>query len=85
MSNEALRSFSNSTFILREVQRDTGRVTDYVNSASGQTREGEISIICEDHLVTLPWGNIGQQDILYFNISIFRSKIPALVYVSDVS
>ena len=45
VSNEALRSFSNSTFILREVQRDTGRVTDYVNSASGQTREGEISII----------------------------------------
>ena len=44
-SNEARRSFSNSTFILCEVQRDTGRVTDYVNSASGQTRQGEISII----------------------------------------
>ena len=63
------------------MQRDTGRVTDYVNSASGQTREGEISIICEDHLVTLSWGNIGQQDILYFDIIAFSDQKYLFLFV----
>ena len=63
------------------MQRDTGRVTDYVNSALGQTREGEISIICEDHLVTLPSGNIGQKDILYFDIIAFSDQKYLFLFV----
>ena len=67
------------------MQRDTGRVTDYVNSALGQTREGEISIICEDHLVTLSWGNIGQQDILYFNIIIYQKYLFLFVFLLSLN